>query len=219
MLLRPLEVKMYISRVEIDVNNRAKIKDLSHVGAIHNWVERAFPKEILQHNRTRKLWRIDNLGGKEYLLIVSPAAPDISVLEIYGVKGSGSTKEYSKFLDGIGVGLRAKFRVTLNPVIAVSEGEGKRGKIKPHVTVEHQKKFLLDRAEKNGFHLAENEFDIVERTYVTLKKEGERPLGLSKVTYEGVLTVTDPDRFKLTLTEGFGKKKAYGFGLMTIIPF
>jgi CRISPR system Cascade subunit CasE len=41
---------------------------------------------------------------------------------------------------------------------------------------------------------------------------------LSKATYEGILRVTDKDLFYHTLTDGIGKKKAYGFGLMTVIP-
>ncbi|NLQ94475.1 type I-E CRISPR-associated protein Cas6/Cse3/CasE, partial [Streptococcus mutans] len=28
----------------------------------------------------------------------------------------------------------------------------------------------------------------------------------------------DVDRFRKVLTEGIGKKKAYGFGMMTVIP-
>lgn len=36
---------MYISRVEVDVKNRKKIKNLSHVAAYHSWVEDSFPKE------------------------------------------------------------------------------------------------------------------------------------------------------------------------------
>ena len=46
---------MYLSRVEIDVNNRIKIKDLSHIGAFHNWVESSFPEEFDIGVRTRKL--------------------------------------------------------------------------------------------------------------------------------------------------------------------
>ena len=37
---------MYLSRVEIDFANRKKIKDLSHLGAYHSWVEESFPWEI-----------------------------------------------------------------------------------------------------------------------------------------------------------------------------
>jgi CRISPR system Cascade subunit CasE len=41
---------MYLSRVEIDTDNRQKIKDLSHLGAYHNWVERSFPAEMPKVN-------------------------------------------------------------------------------------------------------------------------------------------------------------------------
>ena len=34
---------MYLSRVEVDYLNRQKTKDLSHLGAYHNWVEQSFP--------------------------------------------------------------------------------------------------------------------------------------------------------------------------------
>ncbi|MFJ4939020.1 type I-E CRISPR-associated protein Cas6/Cse3/CasE [Streptomyces pseudovenezuelae] len=41
---------------------------------------------------------------------------------------------------------------------------------------------------------------------------------LVTVTYDGRLTVTDPDRLRTTLTQGIGKAKAYGCGLMTLVP-
>ena len=45
-----------------------------------------------------------------------------------------------------------------------------------------------------------------------------KPLDLAMATYEGNLVVTDKEKFIKTLTEGIGKKKAYGFGMMTVIP-
>lgn len=37
---------MYLSRVEIDQGNRQKLKDLTHLGAYHSWVENSFPEKI-----------------------------------------------------------------------------------------------------------------------------------------------------------------------------
>lgn len=210
---------MYLSRVKIDRDNRRKLKDLTHVGAVHNWVEQSFPDEVAAAIRTRKLWRIDQLGGDDYLLVVSSSAPDLRLFERYGVSGSGQTVSYDNFLQSIYEGLRAQFRVTLNPVIAVRQDEeGQRGRVMPHVTYEQQMQFLRDRSEKNGFQLKEGEYTIIERGYVPFKKSGQRDIRLSKATYQGVLTVTDKSSFQKTLTQGFGKKKAYGFGMMTIIP-
>lgn len=209
---------MYISRVEIDQNNRRKIRDLTHADAYHGWVESAFPEEMAQNIRSRKLWRVDTLQGRGYLLVVSKGQPDLTLLEKYGVAGSAQTKAYAAFLDQLKVGQRLQFRVTLNPVIALaSPDHPKRGVVKPHVTVAHQMKYLLDRADKNGFSLQEEEFSVVERGYEVLKKS-VKPIRLIKAVYEGTLTITDIALFRRVLTEGLGKKKAYGFGLMTVIP-
>lgn len=210
---------MYISRVEIDSSNRRKIRDLTNVEAYHGWVEQCFPIEIGKEVRTRKLWRLDTIQGRDYLLVVSKDKPNLSILEKYGVKGSAQTKSYVQFLNDLKVGGQFQFRVVLNPVISVySSSNKKRGIVKPHVTIEHQMKYLLDRAEKNGFTLNEEDFCIVGRGYEILKKSSMKPVRLIKAEYEGILTITDIELFRRVLVDGIGKKKAYGFGLMTIIP-
>lgn len=209
---------MYLSRVEIDVLDRRKIRDLTHLGAYHNWVETSFPSEISQDIRSRKLWRIDKIKDHLYLLVVSEGKPDLNALEKYGVHGSAETKSYDRFLDSIRNGRLYRFRVTLNPVRAVSQGEGKRGRVMPEVTSEQQLHFLESRAEGLGFELIPEEYQIVERSWEPFRKKGQRMIRLSKATYEGTLKVTDEKLFYDTLTNGIGKKKAYGFGLMTVIP-
>ena len=173
---------MYLSRVAIDSHNRKKVRDLTHLGAFHNWIESSFPEEMTANIRSRKLWRIDKLKGKDYLLIVSDKKPDLDSLEKYGVPGSAETKSYDKFLNAVEEGQLYRFRVTLNPVKSLSQGPGRRGRVVPEITA------------------------------------GQKAIQLSKVTYEGLLSVADKEVFYHTLTEGIGKKKAYGFGLMTVIP-
>lgn len=209
---------MYLSRVEIDVLDRRKIRDLTHLGAYHNWVETSFPDEISQDIRSRKLWRIDKINDHLYLLVVSEGKPDLNALEKYGVPGSAETKCYDSFLDSICRDHLYRFRVTLNPVRAVSQGEGKRGRVMPEITAEQQLHFLESRAERLGFELIPEEYQIVERSWEPFRKKGQRMIRLSKATYEGTLKVTDEKLFYDTLTSGIGKKKAYGFGMMTVIP-
>ena len=209
---------MYLSRVQIDTENRKKIRDLSHLGAYHNWVENSFPLEIKTGIRSRKLWRIDSLNGFKYLLLVSDEKPDLKLLEQYGVSGSACTKSYDKFLESIEENKLYRFRVTLNPVKAIRQDEGKRGRVVPEITAEHQMNFLESRAVKLGFELLPNDCLIVERSWDPLKKKKKKTIKLSKATFEGLLKVTDKNIFYNSLTKGIGKKKAYGFGLMTVIP-
>lgn len=210
---------MYISQVEIDLNNRRKIRDLTHLGAYHNWVEMSFPEEINQKERSRKLWRIDRIGDRTFLLIVSEVKPDLKTLEKYGVVNTAKTKDYEKFLEKLKEGQTLRFRVALNPVISkMDENTEGRGKIYPCYNIEDQRKFLLDRSLKNGFELKDEDFQIVERAHPLLKKRGMKHVKLNKVVYEGKLKIKDREKFIKTLKEGIGREKAYGFGMMTVIP-
>ncbi|MDO5027513.1 MAG: type I-E CRISPR-associated protein Cas6/Cse3/CasE [Tissierellia bacterium] len=210
---------MYLSRVEIDYGNRKTAKELSHLGAFHNWVEQSFPKEFEKSIRTRKLWRVDDLNNKKYLLIVSQEKPDIGLLEKYGKKGSGQVKDYDIFLNSLKEGKKYRFKITLNTTKAVSEGHlNKRGRVYPITDEFEQLDFLLKRAKKNGFKLEENGFYLLNSDFDYLKKPNEKKLNLIKAVFQGELEITDKEKFIYALSNGIGKKKAYGFGMMTVIP-
>ncbi|MDO5649798.1 MAG: type I-E CRISPR-associated protein Cas6/Cse3/CasE [Gallicola sp.] len=210
---------MYLSRVEINSLNRQRLRDLSHLGAYHNWVEQSFPSEVTK-DRSRKLWRLDKLQGKDYLLIMSEEKPDINKLEHYGVSGTGEVKEYNDFLDSLSAHKNYRFRITINPIVARSSGKlsGKRGRVFPLVREEEQLKYLLDRSESNGFSVLEEDCYVKNSNVAKLRKSGNNSIKILKVTIEGILTITDKEKFKNMMVMGLGKKKAYGCGLMTVIP-
>ena len=210
---------MYLSRVEINSLNRQRLRDLSHLGAYHNWVEQSFPSESTKE-RSRKLWRLDKLNGKEYLLIMSEEKPDINKLEYYGVTGTGAIKKYDEFLDSLSENRNYRFRITINPIVARSSGKlsGKRGRVFPLVREEEQLRYLLDRSESNGFSVLKENFYVKNSNVAKLRKSGNNSIKILKVTIEGVLTITDKEKFKNMMIMGLGKKKAYGCGLMTVIP-
>jgi CRISPR system Cascade subunit CasE len=140
------------------------------------------------------------------------------MLEKYGITGSAETKQYDHFLNAVEQGKYYRFRVTLNPVVSLSQGIGKRGRTVPLISAEQQLHYLEQRAEGLGFALVPGEYQIIDRSWEELRKHGQKTIQLSKVTYEGLLKVIDKNTFYHTLTHGIGKKKAYGFGLMTVIP-
>lgn len=217
---------MYLSRVKIDANNRKKLKELNHLGAYHSWVEDSFPeeREKPKNERTRKLWRVDELRGEYYLIVLSENKPDFEKLEKYGVKNTAESKSYERLLDSIKPGMRARFKIELNTVYSTTKNaeKGKRGRVVP-VPNEKLGEFFFDRTEKNGFSVNKNELAItnIGKKLFRRKKEGgekETRVNLVSATFEGILTVTDEGKFRETLVMGIGRKKAYGFGLLTIIP-
>lgn len=202
---------MYLSRITLNIALRETMKALVSPSIFHGAVESSFDGV-----RARRLWRIDDLNGKKYILILSEKMPDLRAFaEQFGYTGEYETKDYLPLLNRVVDGGKWKFRLTANPVVSKSHG-----KIMAHITPEYQKKWLISRAENLGFSLKEDEFQTVQsKWYDFRKKNGANSfrIRLLSVTFEGILTVTDAKKFKEMLCNGIGREKAYGQGLMTII--
>ena len=73
--------------------------------------------------------------------------------------------------------------------------------------------WLSARGDSNGYQL--NTCQATGYRWHALP-EKSRSAGFSSMDYEGVLTVTDPERFTDALISGLGRSKAFGCGLMMI---
>ncbi len=213
---------MYLSRVELDTTRRSTMAALTAPQKIHGAVESSFPGE-----RRRRLWRLDQLGEKLYLLLLSEEKPDLqNVAAQFGGSSLPQTKPYDPLLRRIQPGSVWRFRLTANPTRSRVDGSQldekgrfKRGKVQACSTVEFQEDWLRQRSEKHGFILPEEGFTVTASRWLHFTKGNSRgrTVSLLAVTYEGVLQVTDAERFRQLLTEGIGRGKAYGLGLMTVI--
>jgi CRISPR system Cascade subunit CasE len=187
---------------------------------LHGAVEQSFKGE-----RRRNLWRIDWLDDTCYLLVLSPRRPNFAILaQQFGYLNSEKgweTKNYDSLLMRLQLGQSWRFRLCANPTRRSGnerEASSGRGKVFAHVTTEQQKKWLLSRAENWGFSLEEDKFDVVNSQWKNFKKgkDGRHEVSIHTVTFEGILTISDVERFKQTLLSGVGRAKAYGCGMITI---
>lgn len=190
---------------------------LSQPQLLHGAIERSFVGE-----RKRRLWRIDWLNNRCYVLILSGETPDFSaLLKQYGdisQPPTWETRDLTPLLAGFTDGQIWRFRLKANPVHSViPEGTlAKRGKVLAHVTLAQQKQWLLARALSLGFALTEDGFDIVHTQWYSFGKGGGRKVTLHTASFEGVLRITDTQRFQETILSGIGRAKAYGCGLLTV---
>lgn len=205
---------MVLSRVELDLARRSTMIALNNPQKLHGAVESAFPGE-----RRRRLWRLDKLGEKQYLLLLSEDVPDLTgVVAQFGTGAPPETRSYDPLLERIAPDSWWHFRLTANPVKNCrTDADAARGEVKAHCTVQYQKQWLLDRAAKHGFSLDEDAFTVTRSQWYSFAKQGTRRVTLLAVTYEGVLRVTAPEAFKETLCQGLGRGKAYGLGLLTVM--
>lgn len=207
--------KMFLSRIHLDLNSRNTLRALNSPSVFHGAVESSFIGA-----RKRDLWRIDKLDNRLYLLLLSEDEPDLrSFCQQFGYADKGyEIKSYDGLLSKINAGDVWRFRVTANATRSVSDmGNSKRGKVSACISTESQKKWLIDKSNKNGFSVTADSFEVVQSKWLRFYKKASREISLFSVTYEGLLEVTDAEAFRRALTNGIGRGKAYGMGLLTVI--
>ena len=155
-------------------------------------------------------------------MLLSPDKPDLTAAaQQFGCSDKNQlweTKDYIPLLERVQTGSMWRFRLVANPTKSCLSELGKRGKVHAHISVSHQKEWLQNRADKHGFSLEEDQFTVVHSQWNIFRKGNAQAskVRLLAVTYEGILTVTDTEQFCKALTEGIGRGKAYGMGLLTI---
>ena len=88
----------YLTRIELDPYKKLTQLALKNANMIHGTIEKVFGNEA-----ERKLWRIDSLRGRRYLMIVSQTLPDFTQLLMqFAPDGAKSqSKSYDDFLESI----------------------------------------------------------------------------------------------------------------------
>ena len=187
---------------------------LANSNHFHGALESCF-----SYTGSRKLWRLDNVNGTMYLLVLSQEKPNLSSFckQFSPSQDSWETKDYTPLLENLKAGTIWRFRLTSNPTISHRTDKDKRGKVLAHITTEYQRKWLIERSEKNGFQLFENDFNITGNKWQRFIKRDRCNVTFLSVTYEGLLNIKDVGLFRKVLTEGLGRGKAYGMGLMTVM--
>lgn len=207
---------MYMSRVQVDALSPKVARATWQLGTYHTWVESCFPDDIHHGLRLRHLWRLEQIGQNKYLMVTSRNKPDLTKLEKFGVPGTATTQDYSKYLATLKEGNIYNFKLVGNPVVSA------HGKKHPLLAEIDQLNWLLKRAEKHGFEVVrQNDIPCVAVTHLDqpyLKHRGMQGTSLVRATFEGILKIIDLDKFLRTVEYGMGHEKAYGMGMITVIP-
>jgi CRISPR system Cascade subunit CasE len=151
--------------------------------------------------------------------------------------------EPKRFAPVLAAGDRLGFSLRANATIAKGGGPGVRGKpcdvvmdaikhVVPGARAPERAKavqfagrrWLEARGVDSGFALQSGASedhaagaDVHVTSYRTLRVDHAGPAArIGVLDFEGVLTVTDPERFLQALARGFGRAKAFGCGLMMI---
>lgn len=213
------------SRVIVNSRDRRAMHVLASLERIHAVVARATNSSESDDGRT--IWRLDGQphSSMQRLYIVSSSEPDFSVFEAeMGVKsGDCASCDYAPFLERLSCGQQWLFRLTANPTKTIpSEGFVTRGKRQPIVKRADQEEWLFKKFRKIGCHMTINRLEqpevVIRASQEISFRKRNTTVVLTRVTFEGILSIDDPDMLRKAMVEGIGPAKAYGCGLLTLAP-
>jgi CRISPR system Cascade subunit CasE len=110
---------------------------------------------------------------------------------------------------------RYTFEVTVNP----GKRDNQTGKIIAVRGREAITDWFIERAQKSwGFKTNPNNLQVEMMAVQTFKKDGQI-ITHGSATLKGEFQVTDREQFSQSFREGIGRGRAFGFGLLQIVPF
>lgn len=223
---------MYMSRIRLQPD-KTKSKEfwqnLGNIYQIHRLIWSMFA-DTPQRNRDF-LYRQEEIEGLPVFYCVSEREPEdqIGVWQI-------ESKSYEPVLHD---GQRLSFVLRVNPIRTKRDAEGKqhrhdvvmnaKTKLKeegiprdewpPDAEIVQDEGFewLTRKGEQYGFAVGEHEVRADGyRQMRFYKGNGKHGVNISTIDLTGLLTVSDPERFKDALYNGIGPAKSFGCGLLLV---
>ena len=236
------------NRVRAEVGNPQELHKTISRGfpAIENPPELKKHEQKTPRNEYNILHRLDiePRRGTAFLLVQSEHEPDWSFLPADYADEIEKPKEISENYNSIENGMRLIFRLQANPTKRIGKSDekadirfkpsGENKTIRRRVglrTDEERFGWLERQGERFGFTIADLKINPAVRNVISAKegkiefkkpdeKDGKKKKTVTygSVVFEGVLQVSDADKFRDALINGIGQGKAYGFGLLSIAP-
>lgn len=204
----------HLTQIRVDYERAVR---LLRIRDSYDWHQRTWQAFRGHDGAAREfLSRVDETEECYRLLIVSadaPTRPDWCPLDCF------QSKPIPEEFFAVG---RFRFSLLANPTRKVrSEKEGqptKNGRRVPIIRRDDLIAWLARKGQAGGFDIGEPKFlRTVPRARRYFERRGVHGVHHA-VEFQGVLTVTDPAAFRRTFAAGIGSAKAFGFGLLAIVP-
>ena len=79
--------------------------------------------------------------------------------------------------------------------------------------------WFVERAASSwGFTVYREKLQVDRTEVLQFKDKHQRQVTIGRAHIQGLLRVSDPEQFKTSFTQGIGRARAYGCGLLQIVP-
>jgi CRISPR system Cascade subunit CasE len=192
---------MYLSKLILNPRNRMVQRDLSDIHRLHETIMRAFT--AMEPGRV--LYRLESGTDEIRVIVQSRNVPEWSLIEPNYFLEEPSYKMVELKLRA---GQKLRFRLRANPTV---KSGGKREGI---LREDDQLSWLNRKGMANGFEVIEVRPHSQRMEYGKGRNGNE--VRLFCVTFDGILSVTDPDKVIDAVENGIGSGKGFGNGLLSL---
>ena len=224
---------MFLNRLHLNLRCREARRDLADPYQMHSTLCRAFSEDDKKCPEGQFLWRLEpetDSEGCPRILLQSRSLPDwsrIGIVDLFAKEPDAAVDLTERLeLDSLQAGRNFRFRLRANPCVT------RQRKRLGLLWLEEQEAWIERKGrDQCGFSLPQlSSFDLgkpsLKRIDVRVSQErmlqgkprSGNDLKVYSVLYDGILTVTDPVRFRQALANGIGHGKALGLGLLSVVP-
>lgn len=196
------------------------------MGGFKGWVPDGAPDARAQVG-VLSTWSADLKTETLLIVVQSRVRPDWSGIPRSALRQPADVRNIDH---PINTGDRFTFRTIVNPVRARpnKENPGGRSKRIPHARPEHVRRWFEERLHTEGAPAPDRGIETIGadadranlaiRMLPPVESDHHKGLKIARAEIRGTLTVTDPSTFTKTLTNGFGRARAYSCGLILTRP-
>jgi CRISPR system Cascade subunit CasE len=225
-----MTTSLYLARITLNPASRDVQRDLSDAKQMHTTMMRLLPDDMGEDPRKQAnlLFRVED--GPRGATVLAQATLPLQPERLPSGYARTELKDISPVLHILQAGMAVRYRIDLNPTRSV-RGEGSvegttasgrpklpRGKVRA-LSGAAADAWWRERAASSGLEIKTLLPDAAawppQRRGVSAR---HRAITFALCRYDGIATVTDPARLRVALTEGIGRAKPYGAGLLSLLP-
>lgn len=203
---------MYLTKLNLELNNHTSLSLISDCQKMHSYIMGGFP--LIGTDKAREnmgvLYQVRVLESEALIYIQSEEKPD----PLKYALSKAEVKDVSSLQGILNDGMIFRFTLFANPAV--------RKKIRPE-DKNSKRIFIADR-ERRMEWLSRKLYDggaelisAAEASSETIRgKRGKASIQAIGIHWEGILKITDQEKFWHMFQKGIGHEKAYGMGMLML---
>lgn len=215
---------LWLTRLTPNLDHRDTLADLADVTRLHRRLMSLFPDNLGTSARSTAglLFRVETAAGSVRILIQSSIQPDLNQLPHR--YGHAVTTQLDDFLQKLTSGMTVRYRITANPSKQLPRGHSGPGHPGQRVALRgaEAEAWWRKRADQAGLTLTNVMMlprqDLVGHQTSQVSKAGTREIRHAAAQYDGTATIRDLDTVRDAISNGIGRGKPYGCGMLSLAP-